>query len=78
MTTCKQCNSEMIKTKLSKHNYALQVLGVLLFMLAIPLLFFVPIGTAVGLMVMVSVMFLGYSSEKVWMCKNCGYYFNRG
>ncbi len=46
--TCKQCGGTMSKGKQADKNYALQVLGVLIFIIGVALLFVIPIGTIAG------------------------------
>lgn len=75
--SCQQCGSEMVKTKKTERSMALQLVGVILFFVGVALLFVVPIGTAVGLVLMIVAARLGYSQKKVWKCKNCGYFFER-
>ena len=74
---CQQCGGEMKKTKKAERNMALQLLGVVLFLIGIGLLFVIPIGTIVGLILMIASARLGYSKKKVWKCGNCGYFFER-
>ena len=74
---CQQCGSEMKKTKKVNRDMAMQVVGVLVFLFGLCLLFFFPIGTIAGLVLMVAAGRLGYSKKKVWLCGNCGYFFER-
>lgn len=74
---CQQCGEGMKKTKRAEKSYSLQLLGVLLFVVAIALLFVFPIGTFFGIVLMIVAARMGYSKHKVWLCKSCGYYFNR-
>lgn len=68
----------MIKTKKVESSLALQLVGVILFLLAIVCFFFIPpFGVIIGLVVMVLAGRLGYSQKKVWKCVNCGYFFER-
>ena len=67
----------MKKTRRAESSLALQLVGVLVFILGVALLFVIPIGTIVGLILMLSSLRLGYKREKVWKCSDCGYYFRR-
>lgn len=55
----------------------LQLIGVILFLVGIVMLFFVPIGTVIGLIVMIVAARMGYKQHKVWKCDACGHYINR-
>ncbi|WP_045860339.1 hypothetical protein [Teredinibacter purpureus] len=74
---CEKCGTEMNKTSRSEHNYGLQVLGVILFIVGVICLFIVPIGTIIGVILMILSARLGFKKSKVWLCNNCGYFFNR-
>ncbi len=72
---CQQCGSVMDKTTITDNNLLLQVLGVILFIVGIALLFAFPIGTVIGIFLMIGAARLGYKRTKVQKCSNCGYYF---
>ncbi|MGJ8668973.1 MAG: hypothetical protein ACSHXK_05750 [Oceanococcus sp.] len=72
---CKQCDEVMVRGTKVERNMGLQVLGVFLFILAIVLLFLFPIGTILGVLLMLIASRLGYGKKKVWKCKGCGYFF---
>lgn len=72
---CKQCNGTMQRHKKTEKNMAVQVLGVLVFLLGIVFLAFTPIGTIIGILLMMSALFMGYKKIKGWKCQNCGYFF---
>jgi hypothetical protein len=55
----------------------LQLFGVALFLLGVALLFLFPMGTVIGVFVMLGAANMGYSKTKVWKCSNCGYFFER-
>lgn len=74
---CKQCGGEMGKTLKIDKDYGQQTVGCLVFIIAIILLFLFPIGTLLGIVIMILSARMGYKKAKVWKCKNCGYYFNR-
>jgi len=74
---CKQCNGEMRKATHTKQSRALQVIGLLLFLLGLPLLFLFPVGSFFGVMFMALGLTLGVKRTKVWKCKQCGWFFER-
>lgn len=67
----------MSKTKKTETSLALQLLGVVLFLVGVGLLFLFPIGTVAGLILMIGAARLGYKKLKVWKCDQCGYFFER-
>jgi DNA-directed RNA polymerase subunit RPC12/RpoP len=74
---CKQCGSEMARTKKTDKSIGLQIVGVFVFFLGVVLLFVFPIGTIIGIILMIVAARLGYKQVKVWKCKSCGYFFER-
>ena len=74
---CQQCQSEMKKTKKAESNIGLQLIGIILFFVGIVLLFVIPIGTVIGIILIISACGMGYKKKKVWLCKSCGYFFER-
>lgn len=74
---CRECNGDMIKTKKADKSLALQLLGLVLFLIGIGLLFYYPVGTVFGVFLMLGSFRLGYTKKKVWKCQNCGYFFER-
>jgi hypothetical protein len=74
---CQQCGYGMERAKRSEHNMPLQALGVAIFIVGICLLFVFPIGTVIGVILIIVATRLGYSEKKVWKCGNCGYFFER-
>lgn len=71
---CKQCAGLMGKIDRVEKSLALQLAGVLFFLVGLALLL-IPIGTLFGLVLMVGSARLGYSKKKVWVCTKCGYFF---
>lgn len=78
LLTCKHCGEKMEKTKKAEKNLGLQSLGCGLFIVGIMLLFFFPFGTIAGFLIIVGSARLGYNIRKVWYCKNCDVYLERG
>lgn len=74
---CQQCGGQMSKTKKVERSMALQLLGVLVFLVGLFLLFIFPIGTIFGLILMIVAARMGYSKKKIWKCSNCGHFFER-
>jgi len=75
--SCKQCGGEMKKTTKTDSNYGVQALGCAVFIIGIALLFVFPIGTIVGVCLMIFAASMGYKKSKVWKCNQCGYFFER-
>lgn len=74
---CVQCGGPMEKTKKVENSLALQLLGVIIFLVGVALLFVFPLGTLAGLILMIGSARLGYSKKNIWKCSNCGYFFER-
>lgn len=74
---CKQCGGAMKRTKQVDSDRGLQAVGCLLFVLGIVALFWFPIGTLLGIALMIGSVSMGYKRRKVWKCKDCGYFFER-
>ena len=55
----------------------MQLFGVIVFILGICLLPFLPIGTLIGIVLIIMAFGLGYKKKAVWKCKECGYFFER-
>jgi len=65
----------MKKTKKVEKNLTTQIFAVILFLVGICLLFVIPIGTIIGVLLMIASLGMGYKKYKVWLCPSCGYYF---
>ncbi len=74
---CQQCGGGMTKQTKTDQSRVVQLLAVALFIFGIVLLFAFPIGTVIGLIIMVACLGMGIKKRKVWHCKNCGYFFER-
>jgi len=74
---CRQCGSAMWKTKKDEKNIVMQLLGVVVFLIGLCLLFAFPIGTVIGIVLMLVACQMGFKRKKVWKCDACGYYFER-
>ena len=53
----------------------LQVVGVLLFFVGVFFLLFFPVGTLLGVALMIVSARLGYKQTPIQKCTNCGYFF---
>lgn len=67
----------MRRTKRAEHNIALQLLAVVVFIVGVVLLFVIPVGTIIGIILMLASLSMGYKRRKVWLCDRCGYFFER-
>jgi hypothetical protein len=67
----------MRKTIKSEGSCGLQVVGLMLFLVAIIMLFVFPIGTLLGIALMIVAARLGSSKKKIWKCGDCGFFFER-
>ena len=75
--SCKQCGTQMKKTTKTESSCAVQLFALVLFIIGFCLLFIFPIGTIIGILVMLGSMGLGYKKYKIWKCPSCGYFFER-
>jgi len=75
--TCKQCGSVMRRTVRGEHNFAVQLLAIALCIVGVLLLFVVPVGTIIGIFIVLASFRMGYKRRKVWACGKCGYFFDR-
>lgn len=67
----------MRRTMRAEHNIALQLFAVVVFVIGLFLLFLIPIGTIIGILMMLASLSMGYKRRKVWLCSKCGYFFDR-
>lgn len=100
---CRQCGSEMDKTRRTQRNTGLQVLGVFVALAGLVILIAaVPsaisaaavmhesgsdasvgifassvFGGLLGLALLVAGCQMGYKQQKIWRCRECGYFFER-
>lgn len=75
--SCQQCGNPMERTELVEQSRGVQAVGLLLFVLGAALLFAFPLGTIVGVLVMIGAWRMGYARKPVWKCPNCSFYFVR-
>lgn len=74
---CKQCGGSMAKGSRTDRNYGVQAFGCAVFVLGLALLFLFPLGTIIGICLMIGAARMGYKKSKVWKCQQCGYFFER-
>jgi ribosomal protein L37AE/L43A len=74
---CQQCGGKMKKSTKTDTSFVVQIFGVILFIVGLGLLFLFPIGTLVGILIMIAAARMGYKKRKVWKCGGCGYFFER-
>jgi len=77
MVRCKQCGSEMEQTHKVDRNIAVQLLGVLVFIIGVALLPLFPIGTILGFSLILFSLKMGYKKKRILECPSCGYSFER-
>ena len=76
--TCEKCGGDIVKSKTTKKNITLQLLGVLCLFSGIGIaLAIFPMGLIPALFLILISFTLGYKRQKIWVCKNCGYFFER-
>ncbi len=73
---CGHCGGPMVATTKTESSAALQVAGVLVFLMGLSLLVFFPIGTVVGIVLIVGACKMGYNKRKVRQCTQCGYFYD--
>lgn len=71
---CKQCGDEMQRSSKAETNMALQLLGVVVFLIGLAISFS-GIGVIIGVPLMLAALFMGYKKKKVMKCGGCGYFF---
>lgn len=74
---CKQCNHTMVKATKVEASFLMQIVCLFVFMTGASLLLVVPLGTVLGIVLMIGALSVGYKKINVWKCKHCGYYFER-
>lgn len=77
LVTCQHCATEMKKTTRVEASVTKQLFGVFAFLFGLLLLFLFPFGTIFGLCIMILSARAGYKKQKIWLCPNCNYYFQR-
>lgn len=70
---CEKCGGEMKKSREAASTGA----GCLFLLIGFILLFIFPIGTIFGVILLIVGLIYGSKSRFLWVCKNCGYKFER-
>ncbi len=77
LVRCQQCGQEMKPGYKVDKSMTLQLVGLLLCLLGLVLLFVFPIGTIIGIVIILLSLNLGLKRRKAWLCAACGYFFER-
>lgn len=72
---CIHCSAPMGHALITDKNMTLQLLGVILFVFGVLLLFLFPIGTLIGIPLIIIAARIGYKKRSGWKCPRCGYFF---
>jgi hypothetical protein len=72
---CPHCHFIMLRSKKVTKNRSLQFSGGLLQTVAIILLFLVPVGTIVGIIMLCFASNMGKKTEDAIVCQGCGFYY---
>jgi hypothetical protein len=67
----------MEKTILANEHAGVTAAAVILAILGVALLFAFPLGTIVGVLLLVAAPKIANRSKDVWRCTACGYFFER-
>ena len=59
----------------TERNMGLQVLGVILFIVGALMLLAFPIGTILGILIIIGAARIGHKEIRVQKCQHCGYFF---
>jgi hypothetical protein len=71
---CIHCSQSMHRTSRREHDYVMQILGIVLFLVGLALCFTV-VGLIIGIPLMIVAARIGYKTRKVWACQSCGYFY---
>lgn len=74
---CQQCGAGMHKETRSERDFGVQFFGCAIFIVGLVLLVFFPVGTMIGVLMMLGAARMGYKRKRVWRCRQCGYFFER-
>ena len=74
---CQQCGGDMEKTVLANENTGVTAAAVILAVIGLGLLFFFPLGTIIGVVLLIAAPKIANRSKYVWRCTACGYFFER-
>ena len=71
MTTCTKCGESMERAAEEGRGAPVGPIG--LGLVGVALLFVFPAGTAIGALLIVTALVLGYPKKKIWKCGGCGF-----
>jgi len=74
---CQQRGGEMTKTTRANESTGMTVLAVILAIVGIGLLFMFPIGSIIGVILLIAAPKIANRATSVWACNSCGYFFER-
>jgi hypothetical protein len=76
--SCRQCGGNMRKTVLSSGHCSGLAVALIVFCTGIIIFFILPVvGWVVGPIISLLALFMGGKRQRVWRCRNCGYFFER-
>jgi hypothetical protein len=67
----------MKKTIVTNGSYVGILFAIVVFLVGASLLILIPIGTIIGVLLMLMSLGMGGKRRKVWKCRKCGYIFER-
>jgi len=70
---CEKCGGEMKKSRKATSTGA----GCFCLLIGFLLLFLFPLGTILGIILLIVGVIYGSQQQGLWVCKNCGYQFER-
>jgi len=73
---CDHCGGPMVATTKTESSAALQVAGVLVFLIGLGLLLAFPIGTIFGIVLIIGACKMGRSTRNIRRCTQCGYFYD--
>lgn len=77
MLNCQQCGGAMKKATVTSGQAAGCAMALICFFVGCGLLMVVPIGTVIGILLIICSLFMGGRRQKVWKCTKCGTTVNR-
>lgn len=72
---CTHCGGPMTATTKTESSAALQVAGVLVFLIGLGLLWVFPIGTIFGIVLMIGACKMGSTKRRIRRCGRCGHFY---
>jgi len=75
--SCQQCGGEMERTILDQGGTGRTALALIVAIVGVALLFYFPLGTVIGVLLLIAAPKLANKTKNVWKCMQCGYFFER-